>query len=56
MRNSSVINYTNGSRVKAKLDQLSGLNPPGTRLILDDDESDAIRTQLAEMKRRLAET
>lgn len=39
-------------RVKARLDQLSGLNPPGSRLILDDDESDAIRTQLADLRSR----
>ena len=39
-------------RVKAKLDALSGLHPAGVRLILDDDESEAIRTQLADLRSR----
>jgi HAE1 family hydrophobic/amphiphilic exporter-1 len=39
-------------RVKAKLDALAGLHPAGVRLILDDDESEAIRTQLADLRSR----
>jgi len=39
-------------RVKARLDQITGIHPPGVRLILDDDESDAIRTQLTDLRSR----
>ena len=38
--------------VKAKLDGLSGIHPAGVRLILDDDESEAIRTQLDDLRSR----
>jgi hydrophobic/amphiphilic exporter-1 (mainly G- bacteria), HAE1 family len=39
-------------RVKARLDALSGIHPAGVRLILDDDESEAIRTQLDDLRSR----
>ena len=39
-------------RVKLRLDQLETLHPPGVRLLLDDDESDAIRTALTDLRIR----
>lgn len=39
-------------RVKARLAQLEGRHPPGLRLILDEDESEAIRTQLTDLRFR----
>jgi HAE1 family hydrophobic/amphiphilic exporter-1 len=39
-------------RVKAWLDGQEGVHPPGVRLILDDDESEAIRTQLTDLRSR----
>jgi HAE1 family hydrophobic/amphiphilic exporter-1 len=39
-------------RVKARLDALEGSHPSGVRLILDDDESEGIRTQLESLRSR----
>jgi HAE1 family hydrophobic/amphiphilic exporter-1 len=39
-------------RVKARLEQVAPTHPRGARLILDDDESDAIRTQLTDLRGR----
>lgn len=39
-------------RAKERLAAIEHLNPPGTRLILDDDESDAIRAQLTDLRFR----
>ena len=39
-------------RVKARLEQIAGIHPPGVRVILDDDESEAIRTQLTDLRVR----
>jgi HAE1 family hydrophobic/amphiphilic exporter-1 len=39
-------------RVKARLDALASAHPAGARLILDDDESEAIKTQLADLRSR----
>ena len=38
--------------VKARLDELAPSLPPGTRLILDDDQSEDIREQLADLRTR----
>jgi multidrug efflux pump subunit AcrB len=38
--------------VKAKVDELAPLHPAGVRLILDDDESEAVRTQLSDLRTR----
>ncbi|MBW3553821.1 MAG: efflux RND transporter permease subunit, partial [Gemmatimonadetes bacterium] len=38
--------------VKAKLASVEPLNPPGTRLILDEDESEAVKTQLTDLRNR----
>jgi hydrophobic/amphiphilic exporter-1 (mainly G- bacteria), HAE1 family len=38
--------------VKARVDDLAPLHPPGVRLILDEDESDAVRTQLSDLRTR----
>ncbi len=38
--------------VKARLAAIEALNPPGTRLILDEDESDAVRAQLSDLRIR----
>ncbi|NIP58632.1 MAG: MMPL family transporter, partial [Gemmatimonadetes bacterium] len=39
---------------KARLAETESLNPPGTRLILDegDDESEAVKTQLSDLRLR----
>ncbi|HEX2091526.1 MAG TPA: efflux RND transporter permease subunit [Longimicrobiaceae bacterium] len=39
-------------RVKERLEELKSLHPRGTRLILDDDESEAIRAQLTDLRGR----
>jgi HAE1 family hydrophobic/amphiphilic exporter-1 len=39
-------------RVKARLAELGGVHPRGVRLILDDDESAAIRAQLTDLRGR----
>jgi HAE1 family hydrophobic/amphiphilic exporter-1 len=39
-------------RVKAHLASLEGSHPPGVRLILDNDESEAIRAQLSDLRTR----
>ncbi|GBD33469.1 Multidrug resistance protein MdtC [bacterium HR33] len=39
-------------RVKAELARLEGAHPPGVRLILDEDESAAIRAQLTDLRYR----
>jgi len=39
-------------RVKARLRETRGTLLPGTRLILDDDESEAVRTQLTDLRWR----
>ncbi|UCF40979.1 MAG: efflux RND transporter permease subunit [Gemmatimonadota bacterium] len=39
-------------RVKARLDAIENLHPIGVRVILDEDESDAIRTQLTDLRYR----
>jgi HAE1 family hydrophobic/amphiphilic exporter-1 len=41
-----------GDRVKERLSAISSLHPPGVRLILDDDESKAIRAQLTDLRFR----
>ncbi len=38
--------------VKERLDLAAGLHPPGVRLILDEDESDAVKTQLSDLRTR----
>jgi hydrophobic/amphiphilic exporter-1 (mainly G- bacteria), HAE1 family len=38
--------------VKAKVDELATLHPVGVRLILDEDESEAVRTQLSDLRTR----
>ncbi|MEJ2504478.1 MAG: efflux RND transporter permease subunit, partial [Gemmatimonadota bacterium] len=40
--------------VKARLADVAALNPPGTRLILDEDESEAVKTQLSDLRTRAA--
>ncbi len=39
-------------RVKARLAGIEQMHPPGTRLILDDDESEEIKTQLTDLRER----
>jgi HAE1 family hydrophobic/amphiphilic exporter-1 len=39
-------------RVKGRIDRMAGAHPAGVRVILDDDESDAIKTQLADLRSR----
>jgi len=39
-------------RVKAHLREMAGASPPGVRLILDNDESEAIRLQLTDLRYR----
>jgi HAE1 family hydrophobic/amphiphilic exporter-1 len=39
-------------RVKARLDAIGNLHPLGVRVILDEDESEAIRTQLTDLRYR----
>jgi len=39
-------------RAKAALAALAGAHPPGFRLLLDDDESDAVRRQLTDLRAR----
>ena len=39
-------------RVKAHLREIAGAHPPGVRLILDNDESEAIRLQLTDLRYR----
>ncbi len=39
-------------RVKARLDSIAVLHPAGVHLILDDDESEAIRAQLSDLRFR----
>ena len=41
-------------RVKAKLAELERSHPPGVRLLLDQDESEAIRAQLSDLRSRAA--
>jgi hydrophobic/amphiphilic exporter-1 (mainly G- bacteria), HAE1 family len=41
-----------GDAVKAKVAELEPLHPPGTRLILDQDESEAVRSQLSDLRTR----
>jgi HAE1 family hydrophobic/amphiphilic exporter-1 len=43
---------TVSDRVKARLAALAGAHPPGVRLILDQDESKAIRAQLSDLRSR----
>ncbi len=38
--------------VKARLAEVETLNPPGTRVILDEDESEAVKTQLSDLRTR----
>jgi hydrophobic/amphiphilic exporter-1 (mainly G- bacteria), HAE1 family len=38
--------------VKARVDGLESLHPTGVRLILDQDESEAVRTQLSDLRNR----
>ena len=38
--------------VKERLATVEGLHPPGTRLILDEDESEAVETQLSDLRSR----
>ena len=38
--------------VKARLADVSTLHPPGTRIILDEDESEAVKTQLSDLRTR----
>ncbi len=38
--------------VKAKLVELEDAHPPGMRLILDEDESEAVKTQLSDLRSR----
>lgn len=39
-------------RVKARIDSLASRHPPGVRLILQNDESKAIKTQLTDLRNR----
>ncbi|HEX9728480.1 MAG TPA: efflux RND transporter permease subunit [Gemmatimonadales bacterium] len=39
-------------RVKNRLDQLQGIHPAGVRLLIDEDESEAIKTQLTDLRLR----
>ncbi len=39
-------------RAKARLERLEAVHPAGVRLILDEDESEAIRTQLTDLRYR----
>jgi HAE1 family hydrophobic/amphiphilic exporter-1 len=39
-------------RTKAKVTELEALHPPGVRLILDEDESEAIKKQLTDLRYR----
>ena len=41
-------------RVKERMAELERLNPPNTRFILDDDESEDIRRQLTDLRSRAA--
>jgi HAE1 family hydrophobic/amphiphilic exporter-1 len=38
--------------VKAKIEEISGIHPPGVRLILDDDQSEDIKAQLQDLRVR----
>jgi hydrophobic/amphiphilic exporter-1 (mainly G- bacteria), HAE1 family len=38
--------------VKARLAAIASLHPPGVRLVLDNDESDAVKTQLSDLRLR----
>jgi hydrophobic/amphiphilic exporter-1 (mainly G- bacteria), HAE1 family len=38
--------------VRARVDGLEALHPPGVRLILDQDQSEAVRTQLSDLRNR----
>jgi hydrophobic/amphiphilic exporter-1 (mainly G- bacteria), HAE1 family len=38
--------------VKARVAELESMHPPGARLILDEDESEAVRTQLSDLRTR----
>jgi len=38
--------------VKARLDEVATLHPPGARILLDEDESEAVRTQLSDLRTR----
>ncbi|MGK7311956.1 MAG: efflux RND transporter permease subunit [Candidatus Longimicrobiales bacterium M2_2A_002] len=40
--------------VKGRLAEVETLNPPGTRVILDEDESEAVKTQLSDLRTRAA--
>ncbi|MFO7893300.1 MAG: efflux RND transporter permease subunit [Longimicrobiales bacterium] len=40
--------------VKARLAEVGTLHPPGTRVILDEDESEAVKTQLSDLRTRAA--
>ncbi len=40
--------------VKKRVEEVEALNPPGTRIILDEDESDAVKTQLSDLRTRAA--
>ena len=40
--------------VKARLAEVATLHPPGTRVILDEDESEAVKTQLSDLRTRAA--
>jgi HAE1 family hydrophobic/amphiphilic exporter-1 len=39
-------------RVKGRIDQLAGLHPAGSRVLLDQDESEAIKKQLTDLRLR----
>jgi HAE1 family hydrophobic/amphiphilic exporter-1 len=39
-------------RVKARIDAIAGIHPPGVRLILDDDQSEDIKAQLQDLRVR----
>lgn len=38
--------------VKARMTEVETLNPPGTRVILDEDESEAVKNQLSDLQTR----
>ena len=38
--------------VKARIEEIAGIHPPGVRLILDDDESEDIKAQLQDLRLR----
>ena len=38
--------------VKARMTEVESLNPPGVRVILDEDESEAVKTQLSDLRSR----